>query len=100
MTQVRFTSQAREDLLEIWVYVTTHSSETIADRVYDAIERSCRRLSDHPQVGRVRPEIHQQARSLVVERWLVLYRAVEDGVEIVRIIDGARDLTAIDWAHD
>jgi hypothetical protein len=39
----------------------------------------------------------EDARALVIERWLVLYRLVEDGVQVVRIIDGARDLTRIDW---
>jgi hypothetical protein len=32
---------------------------------------------------------------LVIERWLALYRIEQDGVQIVRIVDGARDLTKI-----
>lgn len=44
-----------------------------------------------------RPEIGEGARSLVIERWLVLYRLVDGGVQIVRIVDGARDLDRLDW---
>jgi len=100
VTQVRFTARAREDLLDIWLYVAARNSETVADRVYDGIEQTCELLREHPQIGRARPEIHRDARSLVIDRWLALYRVTENGAEIVRIIDGARDLAAIEWTPE
>ena len=100
MTRVRFTARAREDLLDIWLFVAARNSETVADRVYDGIERTCELLREHPQIGRARPEIHGDARSLVIDRWLALYRVTENGPEIVRIIDGARDLAAIEWTPE
>jgi plasmid stabilization system protein ParE len=33
----------------------------------------------------------------VIERWILFYRIVEDGVQIVRVIDGARDLSKLEW---
>jgi toxin ParE1/3/4 len=72
----------------------------IADRVYDAIEKRCRSLWNHPQLGRPRPEIGEGARSLVIERWIALYRIVEDGVQVVRIVDGARDLSKLKWTPE
>jgi toxin ParE1/3/4 len=98
VSRVVFTARAREDLLDIWLYVAAHNSEAVADRIYDSIEQSCRLLSDHPQLGRARPEIQPEARSLVIERWLALYRVTENGAQIVRIIDAARDLSAIEWS--
>ncbi len=68
MTRVRFTARAREDLLDIWLFVAARNSETIADRVYDDIEQTCELLREHPQIGRARPEIHGDARSLVIDR--------------------------------
>jgi len=100
VTRVRFTARAREDLLDIWLYVAARNSETVADRVYDGIEQTCELLREHPQIGRARPEIHRDARSLVIDRWLALYRVTENGAEIVRIIDGARDLAAIEWTPE
>ena len=94
MSRVRFTARAREDLLEIWLTVATRNSEAVADRVYDRIEKLCRMLEDHPQLGRVRPETHREARSIVVDRWLTLYRIAGGGLQIVRVLDGARDLSA------
>ena len=100
VSRVLFTARAREDLLDIWLYVAKHNSEAVADRIYDSIEQSCRLLKDHPQLGRARPEIQPEARSIVVERWLALYRTTEHGVQILRVVDGARDLSAIEWSPE
>jgi toxin ParE1/3/4 len=48
----------------------------------------------------VRPDIRPGTRVLVVDRWLVLYRQIEDDVQVVRIVDGARDLARLDWPTD
>ncbi|MFI5012483.1 MAG: type II toxin-antitoxin system RelE/ParE family toxin [Hyphomicrobiales bacterium] len=99
MSKVRFTHRAREDFLEIWLYIAPRNPQA-ADRVYDRIEESCQLLRDHPQLGPARPEIAEGARALIIERWIALYRLVEDGVQVVRIIDGVRDLTQIDWTPE
>lgn len=39
----------------------------------------------------------QYSWDAVVERWLALYRITEEGPQIVRVLDGARDLSALDW---
>jgi toxin ParE1/3/4 len=100
VSKVRYTRRAREDLLDLWLYVARRNSETVADRIYDRIEESCLLLRDHPELGPARSEIAEDARALVVERWLALYRLVEDGVQVVRIIDGSRDLAKIAWTPE
>jgi toxin ParE1/3/4 len=57
-------------------------------------------LRDYQQLGPARPEIAEDARALVIERWLALYRVEDDGVQIVRIIDGVRDLTDLEWPQE
>ncbi len=76
------------------------NSEAVADRVYDSIEQTCGLLREHPCLGRIRPEIQPEARSIVIESWLALYRITEDGAQIVRIIDGACDLSAVEWTPE
>jgi toxin ParE1/3/4 len=72
MAKVRYTRRAREDLLEIWVWIASDSPAT-ADRVYDAIEKRCDSLRHHSELGRPRPEIGEGVRSLVIERWLAFF---------------------------
>jgi toxin ParE1/3/4 len=99
VSRLGFTRRAREDLLDIWLYIEPRNPH-VADQVYDRIEKRCHLLRDHPQLGPARPEIGEGARVLVIERWLALYRLVEDGVQVVRIVDGARDLTRLEWTPE
>ena len=100
MGKVHFTRRARQELLDIWIYIAPRNSEAVADAVYDRIEQACERLKHHPQLGAARSEIAEGARALVVERWLALYRLTEYGAQVVRIVDGARDLTKIEWTPE
>lgn len=100
MAKIRYTRHAREDLLDIWIYIAARNGEALADAIYDRIEQSCSSLEQHPQIGQARPDIAPDARAWVIERWLALYRVTEYGAQIVRIIDGARDLAAIEWTPE
>jgi toxin ParE1/3/4 len=100
VSTVRFTRHAREDLLDIWLYIAPRSSDTVADQVYDRIEQTCQLLKHNPQLGPARPEIAEDARALVIGRWIALYRLMKDGVQVVRIVDGVRDLTTIEWTPE
>ena len=60
------------------------------------------RLADHPRMGLRRPDIRPAARMLVDGPYLILYQThpdTDDGqvdaVEIVRVVDGRRDLTIL-----
>lgn len=99
MKRVRYTTLARQDLLDIWVHIASQNPQA-ADRIFDQIQARCKRLAEHPQLGPARPDISGEARMLVIRRWLALYRMVEDGVQVVRIVDGVRDLTQLDWQKD
>ena len=52
-------------------------------------------LLHFPELGPERSDIAADARMLVIERWIALYRLVEQGVQIVRIVDGTRDLSRL-----
>ncbi len=65
------------------------SARRVLDAIYDRIDAACARLVEHPRIGRACPKISPDARALVIERWLTLYRLTEYGAQIVRVIDGA-----------
>ena len=88
--------RADADLLEIWLYVAQDSPRA-ADRLLDRIEAQCRLLADNPRLGRVRPEITPDARAWVFGRYLVLYREQEDGIELVRVVHGARQVEQVEF---
>jgi toxin ParE1/3/4 len=88
--------RAETDLVEIWDFIA-RDDPGAADRQLDRIEAQCQLLASNPRLGRLRPEIAHDARAWVVGRYLILYRALDDGVEIVRVVHGARAIDQIEF---
>jgi toxin ParE1/3/4 len=53
----------------------------------------CLRLVDYPNLGRARPELGPDIRTLLVEQHLVLYSVTDDEVLVLRVLHERRDLT-------
>jgi len=100
LTDVTFSNEAQEDLLALEDYLFAQG-EQLADRVARRILQRCGQLAHNPQLGPRRPDIADDARALLAERWVILYRVLPSGaVQIARIVDGARDLKALDWPEE
>jgi toxin ParE1/3/4 len=85
---------AEDDLLEIWRYIARDNPDA-ADRVLDRIERVVELLAHHPLMGAARPDLRKDLRYFVSGRYLILYRPIIGGVEVVRVVHGARDLPGL-----
>jgi toxin ParE1/3/4 len=92
-------SQARSDLLGIYIAVGS-DNPSAAERLLTSIERKSEMLVHHPRLGRRSPDIGSSIRMLVEGPYVILYetRPDNDGgpidaLEIVRVVDGRRDLT-------
>ena len=44
-------------------------------------------------MGRARPDLMQHLRSLPIGRYIAFYVAVGDGIDLVRVLPAARDIT-------
>jgi toxin ParE1/3/4 len=49
----------------------------------------------NPYIARARGELCQNLRNFPFGRYVIFYLAMPDGIEIVRVLHGARDLDAI-----
>jgi toxin ParE1/3/4 len=99
MHEVTISNQARQDLIAIWEYIADDNPSS-ADRLLDMLDARINRLADHPHLGHARPDIARDLRYLVCDSNLVLYRVLADAVEVVRVIHGARNLSAIFKEHE
>jgi toxin ParE1/3/4 len=90
----RLTSRAEADLAAIGDHVAA-DNPTAAARLLEKLEAQCGMLGERPLLGPARPDIAPDARAWVAGKYLILYRAEADGVEIVRVVHGARDLSRI-----
>ena len=92
--RVRVSRAAKNDLDEIWFYIAGHNIDA-ADRFVDLLADKFPLLASSPAMGRAREELEPGLRSFPVKRYLILYRPRKGGIEIVRVIHGARDLSAL-----
>jgi len=94
MSRVHKLPQAEEDLLDIWVHIAS-ASPFHADRFLDLLDSKMRLLADAPGIGRLRAELSPSLRGLPVGHYLIFYRQAGTGIEVVRVLHGARDIEAL-----
>ncbi len=83
--------RAADDLVEIWEYIAD-DSVTRADAFIDDVDAKFRLLAEQPMLGRGREELAPGLRSLPLGRYVIFYEVIPDGIAIVRVLHGARDL--------
>ncbi|MFZ0929867.1 MAG: type II toxin-antitoxin system RelE/ParE family toxin [Syntrophobacteraceae bacterium] len=86
--------RAKSDLVEIWDYIAD-DSEARADAFVDMIDQKLLALASNPGMGRSRNELAERLRSFAVGRYVIFYRPIPEGVEIVRVLHGSRDIDAL-----
>ena len=87
--------KARNDLIEIWDFIAD-LNEIAADQLLDRVEETLLMLSEHPYIGRERSELARGLRSFRVEKYIIFYVPLLDGIDVIRIMHGARDILADD----
>ncbi|MEC4804065.1 MAG: type II toxin-antitoxin system RelE/ParE family toxin [Jaaginema sp. PMC 1079.18] len=85
---------AESDLVKIWQFIAEQNPEG-ADRILDQIDRQISRLAAMPSMGKQQEKILSGLRSFPVKNYVIFYFLIRDGVEIVRVLHGARDVETI-----
>jgi toxin ParE1/3/4 len=91
---------ARRDIVEAAQFIARDSVDA-AMRFFDAVDDAIKKLAEMPGMGRLRefdaPEF-RDVRSWPIkgfESYLVFYRPTPRGIEVMRVLHGARDIDAI-----
>jgi toxin ParE1/3/4 len=99
--EVIWSPQARDDLLKIYLLIGREQPSS-AERYFARIEEKVEHLRSDPRMGPRKREIRRDARMLVEAPYLILYcthpdtdEGPVDAIEVVRIVDGRRKLSAI-----
>jgi toxin ParE1/3/4 len=91
VNQYRVSDAAKSDLEEIWFYIARDNPDA-ADKFVRVLVSRFPTLASMPDLGRKREELSPRLRSFPVGRYVIFYRPIEKGVEIARVLHGARDL--------
>ena len=91
MSKVLRKPQAEADLIEIWTYIA-QDSVSRADKLLDEFDEKSQTLSRSPFIGKARDELGPKIRSFPIGNYVLFYQPIEDGIEIIRVLHGARDI--------
>jgi toxin ParE1/3/4 len=94
VAQAYLADLAREDLTGIWEYLAQHNEQT-ADRITANLLEQCAKLAEHPLMGRAREELVRNMRSFPLGKYLIFYRPRDEGIEVLRIVHGSRDIDTL-----
>jgi len=91
MPRASYTAEARRDIDEIAFRIAIDNS-SVALRWVDLVAETCDRLATQPDMGATfRTNRWKSGRRFPVGNYIIYYRPIDDGVEIVRVVHGARE---------
>jgi toxin ParE1/3/4 len=85
----RLSSLAEKDLRDVAVYIA-RDNRTAARNWAESIREKCRILGDMRDLGVRRDDLREGLQTFPVGNYLILYKQVEIGIEVVRVLHGAR----------
>ena len=85
-----FSPASRRDLFEILDFIA-RDKPGAALRHTERLEEACWALAKNPQSGTARDDLLPNLRAWSVGKYVIFYRPSEDGIEVVRVVHGARD---------
>ena len=94
MNRCDFTDEAILDLEGIHDFIARNSPSAAA-RTVQLIRERCFLLAGNPMLGRDRDDLAANIRSLAGPNHVVFYRPVAEGVQILRIISGGRNIEGL-----
>lgn len=100
MSRVTKHTQAERDIEEAFVFIGERDLDTALDFLF-AVEQTFELLAQMPFLGVARDFRHSRLRGVrqwhikSYEEYLIFYRPVEDGIEVLRVLHGKRDIESI-----
>jgi toxin ParE1/3/4 len=95
-SKIYILSDAEEDLIDLYQYVSNHDSIRKADQLLDKIQASCQSLSELALRGHTPPELERisifEYKEIHYKPYRIIYQIIENDLFIHCILDGRRDL--------
>jgi toxin ParE1/3/4 len=94
--KVRWTPAAFADFEAIADFIGVEQMRPYtAVGVLEGIVAKCDYYADNPMLGMPYPSLGLECRLFRFKRYLIFYRPISTGIELLRIIDGARDFEEV-----
>ncbi len=100
MPKIKRTPRAKQDLLEHVLYLARINPD-IAEKFIEASKVAFEHLAQMPKKGKLQefksPELAGTRRWFIpgFDKYLIFYRPITAGIEILRVLHGAQDIESI-----
>ena len=91
---LEYSHEADEDLLSLHAFLSQRNPD-LADRTIRQLDAKCNQLAEQPRSGTPKDTIRLGMRMGILGKYLIFYRIELNGIFVVRIVHGARDLRRI-----
>jgi toxin ParE1/3/4 len=96
MKRYRVSPEARDDLKRISLYIAAQRESPLgAKRLRERFLDTFQRLSQNPFIGQACPEFGETMRIWPDGNYVVLYMPHDNGIDIIQVAHGARNLPAV-----
>ncbi len=85
---------ATQDLNDIANYFATYNVEA-GEKFFQSFNQKWKQLVSFPNNGKNYEEIYPNLKGIPLSGYIIFYRIIDDGIEILRVISERRDLPAI-----
>jgi toxin ParE1/3/4 len=89
------TQAARNDLASIENYIAENDGETHALAIRARLDKAIENLAAMPGIGGSRSYLKPGRRAFPVPPWTIYHVPLSDGIRVLRVIDGRRDLPGL-----
>ncbi len=96
MSRYRIADLARTDLEGIWDYIGIEKDNPdAAQRQIDELFDKFTILANNPRIGQLREDLRPDLRVFPAGQYVILYYSRDDGIDVVGVVHGARDLRGL-----
>jgi toxin ParE1/3/4 len=91
MSRPYFSPSSRQDLLDILEYIA-RDKPGVASAFVEKLESECWLLAQNPELGSLRHDLMSGLRCWSVGNYVIYYFATSDGIDVARVLHGARNV--------
>jgi toxin ParE1/3/4 len=94
MNSYSLSDAAITDLEAICDYIAQYNSDA-AIKLFEAIRQKCKTTAQFPKMGKEYGRLSANLRGFIVDDYIVFYYPRKDGIDVVRVVSGYRDLETL-----
>ena len=91
MPRIKRTRDAKDDVAGIWRHIAQDNLDA-AERWLDTLDSKMNLLAQFPGLGPKRDELAPGLQSFPVGNYIIFYRPMKGGIQIIRVLHGGRNL--------